>query len=81
MTILSPRHYEWFAYAMVLGMAFGWGARDIYLLSRHVGRRGAERAAVVGAAAVRDQVFGSIIGILICLIGLTGLYLHHRQGA
>ena len=69
MKLVSDQHFMWFAYTAILGICFGWGARDVYLLVRHLGR----------GPDSHDQVFGSIMGLVIIAIGLVG-FIKHLQG-
>ena len=65
MNPLSPAQFEWLGILAVAGIVVGWGARDVYLLRRY---------AKVGGTG--DQWFGSIMGVLMALVGLGGLILH-----
>lgn len=69
MTLMSDRVMWAIIYVAVVGICVGWGARDVYLLRKHWARR----------QKAHDQVFGSIMGLLIIAIGLIGL-LKHLKG-
>ncbi len=68
MKLLSDQQFQWFAYAGILGMSLGWGIREVLLLRRHRG----------GSPEARDQLFGSIIGLVIIAIGVVGLVKYHQ---
>jgi hypothetical protein len=63
---LSDGQFEMLAVLAVVGIAIGWGARDVLLLRRHWARR----------AAHRDQIFGSILGLVMIGLGVAGMALH-----
>ena len=73
--IIAHDLFMWFVTAMAVGICVGWGARDIYLLSKHLPRRG--RAAWSDPAARRDQIFGSILGLALISLGLLGVFKYH----
>lgn len=69
--IVSHQTFIWFVTAMAVGICIGWGARDVYLLARHLPRRG--REAWRDRAAWRDQIFGSVVGLVIIAMGIVGV--------
>jgi hypothetical protein len=76
--IVADRYFLWFVVAMTVGICVIWTARDTYMLMKHLPARG--RAAWRDPAAWRDQIFGSIIGLILCAMGLIGVakfYLGH----
>jgi hypothetical protein len=73
--IVAHDLFMWFVTAMAVGICLGWGARDVYLLSKHLPRRG--RAAWSDPAAWRDQIFGSIMGLVLIALGLLGVFKYH----
>jgi hypothetical protein len=73
--IVSHQVFMWFVTAMSVGICLGWGARDVYLLVRHLPRRG--RAAWSDQAAWRDQIFGSVMGLVLVALGLVGVLKYH----
>jgi hypothetical protein len=70
MRLVSDQVFHWIVYAGILGICLGWGARDVYLLTRHVGK----------GPGSHDQVFGSIMGLVIIAIGLSGVLMDARGG-
>ena len=73
--IVSHQLFMWFVTAMGVGICVGWGARDVYLLFKLVPRRG--RPDGPDPAARRDQVFGSIVGLMLVVTGLLGVLKYH----
>ena len=65
--IVSHSVYIWFITIATVGICLGWGSRDVYLLVRHWGQRKDNH----------DLVFGSVIGLVIALIGLGGILKFH----
>ena len=74
MTLLDDGPWEAFGYLAILGLAIGWGVRDVMLLTRAL--REARQGPV--GPVLRDRIFGSIVGIAICVVGLVGLFRHHQ---
>jgi len=73
--IVSHELFMWVVTALAVGICVGWGARDIYLLRKNLSRAG--RAAAADPAVWRDQIFGSIIGLVTCGLGLYGALRYH----
>lgn len=73
--IVSHTVFMWFVTAMSVGICVGWGARDVYLLCKNLPQRG--RAASSDPAAWRDQIFGSIMGVVLASLGLLGVLKYH----
>jgi hypothetical protein len=73
--IVSHELFMWVVTALAAGICVGWGARDVYLLCKHLPRRG--REAWSDRAAWRDQIFGSIIGLVMISFGLYGVFKYH----
>jgi hypothetical protein len=73
--IVSHDLFMWFVTAMAVGICVGWGARDVYLLSRRLLRRG--RADPPDRAVWCDQVFGSLMGLVLVFFGLLGVLKYH----
>lgn len=75
--IVSHELFMWFVTAAAVGICIGWGARDIYLLAKHLPRKG--RAAWSDPAAWRDQIFGSVFGLVMIVLGLVGALKYHLK--
>jgi len=73
--IVSHQTLMWIVTAFGVGICVIWGVRDIYLLAKHLPRRG--RQAWSDPAAWRDLVFGSIFGLVMICFGLYGVFKHH----
>lgn len=73
--IMSHAAFMWIVTALTVGVCVGWGARDVYLLCKHLPARG--RAAWSDQAAWRDQIFGSIIGVAMGFLGIYGALKYH----
>ncbi|HLU65162.1 MAG TPA: hypothetical protein VKZ63_02740 [Kofleriaceae bacterium] len=69
--IVSHLHFMYFVTACAVGICIGWGARDVYLLAKHLPRAG--RARWTDQRAWRDQIFGSLVGLGIIALGLVGV--------
>ena len=72
--IVSAAHFGLFITAMVVGFSVGAAVRDVHLLNRLL------RPGVRESKARRDQVFGSIIGLLLVAFGLAGVVKYHLGG-
>jgi hypothetical protein len=73
--IFSHDLFMWFVTAAAVGICIGWGARDIYLLVVHLPQRGRETWSDQGAW--RDQIFGSVFGLVMCVLGIVGALKYH----
>ena len=65
--IVSETTFLWFSTAVVVAMALGWTAWDGRLFARLWSQRKVKH----------DEFFGSVMGLCIAAIGLTGIILHH----
>lgn len=65
--IVSETTFLWFNTAVVVAMAFFWTMWDGRLLARLWSQR----------TEKHDEFFGSVMGLCIAAIGLTGIILHH----
>jgi hypothetical protein len=68
--IVSSEHFSLFVTAMVVGFCVGAAVRDISLLNQNL-REPKGR---------RDQIFGSVIGLLLVAFGLAGVVKYHLGG-
>jgi hypothetical protein len=66
--IISPRDFQWFVTLLTGGVATWWVLVDTIRLRRAL-------RASVRTGAVKDQIFGSIVGLVIGAIGIIGSYL------
>ena len=73
--IVSHGVFMWVVTAAAVGLCIGWGARDIHFLARHLPRR--SRDAWSDRAAWRDQIFGSLFGLVLIALGLVGVFKYH----
>jgi hypothetical protein len=69
--IVSQLHFMYFVTFASLLICGIWGARDVYLLAKYLPRRGREKWK--DPAQWRDQIFGSVVGVVIILIGILGV--------
>ncbi len=69
--IVSELHFMYFVTFASLLICGIWGARDVYLLAKYLPRRGQEKWK--DRAQWRDQIFGSVVGIVIIVIGIIGV--------
>lgn len=69
--IVSHLHFMWFVTFASLLICVIWGAREVYLLAKHLPRRGREQWK--DKRQWRDQIFGSVVGVVIILIGIIGV--------
>ncbi len=68
--ILSHRGFQWFVTLMTGGVAAWWVLVDGARLRRAL-------KGDVGKPAVKDQIFGSIVGLVIGAIGIIGAFIGH----
>lgn len=71
--IVSHEVFIWFVTVMAVGICVGWGARDVYLLAKHLPRK----SEWSDPDQWRDQIFGSIMGLVIISFGLIGVLKYH----
>lgn len=69
--IVSQLHFMYFVTFASLLICAIWGAREVYLLAKNLPRRGREKWK--HPAQWRDQIFGSVVGVVIILIGILGV--------
>lgn len=69
--IVSHLHFMYFVTFASLLICAIWGARDVYLLWKYLPRRGREQWKDV--RQWRDQIFGSVVGVVIIVIGIIGV--------
>jgi|SoiMetStandDraft_5_1073268.scaffolds.fasta_scaffold104712_2 hypothetical protein len=69
--IVSDLQFMWFVTFASLLICAIWGARDVYLLFKNLPRRG--RAAWKDHRQWRDQIFGSVVGVVIIVLGIIGV--------
>ena len=69
--IVSHLHFMYFVTFASLLICVIWGAREVYLLVKHLPRRGREKWK--DHRQWRDQMFGSVVGVVIILIGIIGV--------
>ena len=69
--IVSQLHFMWIVTFASLLICVIWGARDVYLLVKHLPRRGREKWD--DRRQWRDQIFGSMVGVVIIVIGIIGV--------
>ena len=75
--IVSHQAAMWFVTSAALLICVVWGARDVYLLFRNLPASG--RARWKNPAAWRDQIFGSIVGVIIIGLGIYGVIRYWMQ--
>jgi hypothetical protein len=63
---LSDFQFEMLGIIGIVAIVVGWGARDLYLLRRYARDKN----------ATGDQIFGSIMGVIMVTLGAIGLALH-----
>jgi hypothetical protein len=71
-TIASHAVFMWVCTFLVAGLSGGWFVLDVFRL-RQVLREGP------ASVAFHDRVFGSIIGLICGVIGVTGAVLYHLR--
>ena len=69
--IVSDLHFMYFVTFASLLICAIWGARDVYLLVKYLPRRGREQWK--DRRQWRDQIFGSVVGVVIIVIGIIGV--------
>ena len=69
--IVSNLHFMWFVTFASLLICGIWGARDVYLLAKYLPARGREKWK--DRRQWRDQIFGSVVGVVIIIIGIIGV--------
>lgn len=69
--IVSELQFMYFVTFASLLICAIWGARDLYLLARYLPRRG--RAQWKDRRQWRDQIFGSLVGLIIIALGIVGV--------
>jgi uncharacterized membrane protein YfcA len=68
--IVSATAYTWFLSSVIGGVAAYWVGIDSYRLKKAL-------AGDRSDPAIRDRIFGSVIGIIVGFVGLGGVLLHH----
>jgi len=68
--LVSQTHFLWFITLMTISLAGGWIVVEIGRLRRALAD---DRRDPV----VRDRIFGSIIGLMICVVGVVGSIAYH----
>jgi hypothetical protein len=69
--IVSHLLFMWFVTGASLLICAIWGAREVYLLFKHLPRRG--RETWQDQRQWRDQIFGSVVGVVIIVLGIIGV--------
>ena len=69
--IVSHLHFMYFVTFASLLICAIWGAREVYLLVKYLPRRGREKW--TDRRQWRDQIFGSVVGVVIILVGIIGV--------
>jgi hypothetical protein len=69
--IVSHLHFMYFVTFASLLICAIWGARDVYLLVKLLPRRGREQSQ--DHRQRRDKIFGSLVGVVIIVIGIIGV--------
>ena len=72
--IVSHQHFIWFATALTVGLALVWLVVDGVRLRRALA---APAATAAERGARGDRIFGSIIGLLVAIIGIVGMLRYH----
>jgi hypothetical protein len=70
--LISPSVYDWILSTIIGGVATYWIGIDSYRLRKAL-------AGDRGDAAIRDRIFGSIIGIIVGGVGVFGVVYHHLR--
>lgn len=68
--IVSHEIYIWFVTALTVGTAASWLVVDIVRLRRAL-------AETEATPERRDRIFGSIIGLVVAIIGIVGMLRFH----
>ena len=69
--IVSHLHFMYFVTFASLLICAIWGAREVYLLVKYLPRRGRDQWK--DRRQWRDQIFGSVVGVVIILVGIIGV--------
>lgn len=69
---VTAQQYEYFMSAITGGAAVYWIGIDSYRLKKALGDDRAD-------ASVRDRIFGSVLGIVVGLVGVIGVSYHHLK--
>lgn len=72
--IVSHQHFIWFVTVVTVGTGLVWLVVDTVRLRRALAAR-AVTAAERGAR--HDRIFGSIIGLMVALVGIIGMLRYH----
>jgi hypothetical protein len=70
--LVSPEVFGWIITVLTVGLALPWIAVDTIRLRRAL-------ADDVSRGPVRDQIFGSIIGLAMGVIGLAGTVIYNLR--
>ncbi len=65
--IVSHEHFMWFVTVLIVVPACAWFVVDVIRLRRAL-RAGPE---------ARDRIFGSVTGLIVAVIGFTGVLIYH----
>ena len=69
---VTAAQYEFFLSAITGGAAVYWIGIDSYRLKKALAGDRAD-------PAIRDRIFGSLIGIIVGFVGVAGVLLHHSR--
>jgi hypothetical protein len=70
--LVSHDTYWWFISLLTGGVATYWIGIDSYRLKKALAGDRAD-------PAIRDRIFGSLIGIIVGFVGVAGVLLHHSR--
>jgi uncharacterized protein YacL len=70
---LTDLQFDWFCSALTFVVAASWIVVDIVRMRRAL----RDRASGGSTPEIRDRVFGSVIGLIVGAIGVTGVLLFH----
>ncbi|MBK9037306.1 MAG: hypothetical protein IPL61_39695 [Myxococcales bacterium] len=70
--LVSAEAYNWFLSTVIGGAATYWIGIDSYRLKKALGGDRAD-------PAIRDRIFGSVVGIVVGCVGVVGVILHHTR--
>lgn len=70
--LVSATTYTWFLSSVIGLVAAYWIGIDSYRLKKALAGDRAD-------PAIRDRIFGSVIGIIVGFVGLLGVWLHHNR--
>jgi len=65
--IVSHTIFIWFVTAITGGLNFAWGVREVFLLRRFWPERRVRH----------DEFFGSMVGLVIAVLGVFGCFKYH----